>query len=240
MPKSTVTTSKIPQELKDKALWCLWKYKKDKNGKPTKVLYSPVNVGQYAKSNDPSTFAAFWKAEDEGDPFNRISGTTGISGSADTMLVLAKTKRMDEQATLSVTGRDIIESETVLKFDASIYKWEALGSVDWIAEQYAKAQYENSPIIKTIKSLLKENPEEGWKGTASQLNTIGAERTGHKLTDTARKLSSELSAYTFLLLRNDNILHKTEKNGTGGKKHVFKYSELRYEAEGQWVGDDTN
>lgn len=50
----------IPQELKANASFCLWKLEK-RQGKPAKVPYNPLN-GALAKTNDPSTFAAFGAA----------------------------------------------------------------------------------------------------------------------------------------------------------------------------------
>ena len=52
----------IPQELKDKCLWCGWKYEK-RGGKLTKVPYNPKTM-QKAKANDPSTFNSYAFAED--------------------------------------------------------------------------------------------------------------------------------------------------------------------------------
>lgn len=59
------------------------------------------------------------KMRDDGDPFNMISGTTGISGAADSMWVLVKEKRGDDTATLNITGRDVEMQEFVLKLEQS-------------------------------------------------------------------------------------------------------------------------
>ena len=48
---------KIPQEMKDGAAWCLWKYE-CRAGKPTKPPYSP-HTRQYARPNDINTFSDF-------------------------------------------------------------------------------------------------------------------------------------------------------------------------------------
>ena len=41
------------------------------------------------------------------DPVNKLSGTTGLSGAADTLLILDKSTRLEDVATLTCTGRDI-------------------------------------------------------------------------------------------------------------------------------------
>ena len=53
------------------------------------------------------------KAADS-DPFNMISGSTGLSGATDGQLVLKKDKRCGGQAVLYVTGRDIEDQELSL------------------------------------------------------------------------------------------------------------------------------
>ncbi len=53
------------------------------------------------------------KAADS-DPFNMISGSTGLSGATDGQLVLKKDKRGGTQAVLYVTGRDIEDQEMSL------------------------------------------------------------------------------------------------------------------------------
>ena len=45
------------------------------------------------------------------DPFDMISGTTGISGVVDSSFVLAKNERNSSKASLHCTGRDIIQRE---------------------------------------------------------------------------------------------------------------------------------
>jgi len=52
-----VNFAAIPQELKKSASFCVWKREK-RNGKMTKVPHNPTN-GTFAKTDDPSTFAAF-------------------------------------------------------------------------------------------------------------------------------------------------------------------------------------
>lgn len=53
----------IPEELKQNALWCNWKYE-IKDGRKTKVPYNPKTL-ERAKSNDPSTFNTFVEAEEK-------------------------------------------------------------------------------------------------------------------------------------------------------------------------------
>lgn len=63
------------------------------------------------------------KAEAE-DPFDCLSGSTGLTGTADTTLVLA---RDSQGTTLYGRGRDLEEIETAMRFDRTTGHWTALG-----------------------------------------------------------------------------------------------------------------
>ena len=58
------------------------------------------------------------------DPFDTISGAAGLAGAADTILVMKRTER---GAVLSVRGRDVEDSETLLTFNRDSCQWSACG-----------------------------------------------------------------------------------------------------------------
>jgi hypothetical protein len=60
------------------------------------------------------------------DPFDTVSGSTGLTGAADTVLVLAGDPRGG--TTLYGRGRDIEEIETAVQFDRLYGSWTILGS----------------------------------------------------------------------------------------------------------------
>jgi AAA domain len=60
------------------------------------------------------------------DPLETISGTQGLGGAADSVLVL-KRDRTHRDATLFVTGRDVEETELTLRWDAMRAAWSLLG-----------------------------------------------------------------------------------------------------------------
>ncbi len=63
------------------------------------------------------------------DPVEEVSGSTGLTGAADGVLVL-KRERGQADATLFTTGRDIDEEEIALNWDRESAKWRALGKAD--------------------------------------------------------------------------------------------------------------
>ena len=62
----------------------------------------------------------------DSDPLNKISGSTGISGATDAVLILDKSRRSADTATLCCTGRDIPYREMELRLGKEIHTWEAV------------------------------------------------------------------------------------------------------------------
>lgn len=65
------------------------------------------------------------KMADDSDVFNEVSGSTGLTGAADAILI-AKKARNTSEATLHVTGRDITESDYALNWEALTCTWTLL------------------------------------------------------------------------------------------------------------------
>jgi hypothetical protein len=61
------------------------------------------------------------------DPLDMVSGTTGLTGAADTVLVL---RRDSQGTTLYGRGRDVDEIETAMSFDITTGRWKLLGAAD--------------------------------------------------------------------------------------------------------------
>lgn len=62
----------------------------------------------------------------DSDPLNRLSGTTGIVGAADTVLILERSRRSADCATFYATGRDTEYREMELRFHRETCSWELL------------------------------------------------------------------------------------------------------------------
>lgn len=164
------------------------------------------------------------KARDDTDPFNQISGTNGIFGAVDTAMVMTRAKRGDERTTLSVIGRDIDSSETALTFDKSCWKWKSLGSLEDIQRQADEDAYKTSPVVITIRELLRQSPTGTWTGSMKQLLEAGQVITGTWIAANAKELANQVKTLEHNLFEYDRIMHRRLKNGTGGGKHWFGLS----------------
>ena len=60
------------------------------------------------------------------DPMNMISGSTGLSGAADSTFVLQKSSRLANIASLHCTGRDIADRTLKLEFGEEDHIWKLL------------------------------------------------------------------------------------------------------------------
>ena len=94
------------------------------------------------------------KLPDE-DPFNRLSGTNGLSGAADGSLVLLRTKRQENTAVLSATGRDIEDQEETLEFDDC--RWNRTTNPE---------QLQFGLLVMLLQKLLRQDM---FQGTATEL-----------------------------------------------------------------------
>lgn len=162
------------------------------------------------------------KSRDPSDVFSNISGTQGIFGACDSVYVLSREDRTDEQTKLSIIGRDVAMNEYMLIFNKDKYRWSIAGTADEIEEAKARQEYEQNPIVRTIRQLLSMEPT-GWTGTCSDLLELGKKLSGCYLAENASILGKKITALEKPLFEYDNILHSTAGNGTGGKKHTFYY-----------------
>ena len=166
------------------------------------------------------------KMKDDDDPFNMISGTNGIMGAMDTIWTITKASRADEEATLHITGRDVEQSDTVIRFDKGEWRWQKVGAADWLAEQRARQEYDSSPIVQTIKKLLEQSPTHRWDGQAKDLMEAGKYIARAYLAVDNQKLGYAIRDLEKPLFEFDGIVHSTGGSGTGGKRHSFYYQDL--------------
>ena len=163
------------------------------------------------------------KMADDGDVFNRISGTNGLFGAVHTAMPLSKAKRSDTQTTLSITGRDVDTTDTVLEFNKDTYKWRVLGDLEDRMEQKRRDEYERNPIVQTIRILLQRSPL-GWTGTAAELFQECIEKAGTYPAADETRLSKLLKPLAPLLFEWDGIVYKPPTYaGRGGRKHTFTH-----------------
>jgi hypothetical protein len=85
------------------------------------------------------------KSGSDGDPVEKVSGTLGLSGAADTFLILY---RDSNGATLYGRGRDIEEIDAAVEFDRGSCRWRILGAAGEV-----RRTDERGSILAALKGL---------------------------------------------------------------------------------------
>lgn len=198
-------------------------------GKDSAYSKDYKDVGALKKFADQHNICLFMvhhvrKMSDDSDPFNRISGTNGILGAVDTALIIEKASRDSEEAKLSITGRDVEGNSIIIKFDKEDYRWKVVGDAFWLEAERARLQYNDDPIVKTVKALLDESPE-GWRGTATDLLNQCRKISGQLVTTSAQSLTAKIKKLEGPFWEYDRIVHSTGRSGSGSRLHVFECRE---------------
>ena len=139
------------------------------------------------------------KFKDGDDPFNEVSGSTGIIGAADTNYVL-KRKRSSRDATLLACGRDVEYQELTLRFQD--LKWELIEHKN--TEDIHKAEIPQ--FLFRVVEFMKTRTE--WVGTATELITDMAETE-----TTPNVVTKYLGQFSCDVLEPAGIEYRTKRTG---------------------------
>ena len=96
----------------------------------------------------------------DSDPFNMISGSTGLSGCVDGSMVLVETKRGSRKAKLYCVGRDIENAEINLMFDSDLKKWN-------VTDEPTASKNKDNIFLSAVYLFIKEKIH--FEGTATKL-----------------------------------------------------------------------
>ena len=160
------------------------------------------------------------KMPDTDDVFRMINGSTGIMGAADTIFIIYKKRRQDKHATLHMTGRDIRDDEIIIQFNEQNCIWEVVGSAEEEEEKRKQREYENNPIVQTIRALC-AIPPHSWSGTATEFLHCMKELTYTNANYSPATVGKAIKALEDDFLRYDHILHSEDRNSKE-KVHTFK------------------
>lgn len=167
------------------------------------------------------------KAVDDTDPFSNIIGSVASMGSSDEAIVIYKARRTDEEATISITGRTVEDLYLKAVFDKETCRWRLLGEANEYEKQKQLAEYENNPIVATVKKLVSTNNGK-WQGRISEM--ISASKYYEKrIYDSPKTVSAKLKLLSFDLQLNDGISIDTKANGTAGKTYIFTSNDYKEE-----------
>ena len=188
---------------------------------------------QYALQNNLAVVLVHHlnKGGDDSDFVGRLNGSTGISGAADSIITLSRSKRGDRETKMSITGRDIVERTLILEMDWGRYRWTILGEEHEVAERKDELEYSNDPIVKTVtlhldeaEDLLLDDPEAtevSWACSSSELLDEVERLYGPQDTNPT-SLGMKVKRLADKLLQTGGISYEYKREGkTGRRKHIF-------------------
>ena len=150
------------------------------------------------------------------DPFERITGSMGAFGVADAAWIISG-KRGNAQQTLRITGRDIADDSYQITLENCI--WKLNGSTAELDQQAKIDAYKQSPVIKTIRTLVKNFGS--WEGTARQLiNEVWLLQKDCSIS-TAQEMGTTLKGYKEMLTSIDGIAFSQNPGGKKGRGYRF-------------------
>ena len=139
-----------------------------------------------------------------GDPFQMVSGTTGLMGCADNTFVMLKDDRANNRAKLFGTGRDIQDME----LDLCLQK----NPLDWTLDDGTIGSFRpaRDRELSLISSFILER--QAWEGTATELSEALSERNAD-FDVKPNALVRILNANAGLLLAHYGFQFKTRRIG---------------------------
>lgn len=158
------------------------------------------------------------KMADENDVFNMISGSSGIMGVSDTILIIYKKKRDDENAQLFLTGREVKQQNFTIHFDDQKFLWEIIGTTEEQEKQRKQREFEENPITITAKAITKDAPYT-WRGTATDLMKAIYDITGKACPFTPTELGKQIANLESDLYAA-GVDHSEKKSGSK-RVHLF-------------------
>lgn len=158
----------------------------------------------------------FKKGTQGQDPVERIGGSTGFTGSADTLITIEFEDRTSSRSTFTVTGRDVPMQEFECDFKNGI--WSYSGTVEQNRAISRREQYNSHPLVRTIKHELAGKDE--FRMTATELKTKMLELYGWEADEIKvdKRAISRLQSDLYLY---DQISYE-HKRESGARWHVFK------------------
>lgn len=140
------------------------------------------------------------KLKDASDPFNEVSGSTGITGAADTNIIL-KRGRGDSTATLLVCGRDVDYQQFTLRFENNVWHLVERKDSDTLRRE------EIPTFLFQVVDFMRDRPQ--WNGTATEL--LAAMPGTDTPVNTVTKL---LARFAGEVLAPAGIEYRTKRTGT--------------------------
>lgn len=166
-------------------------------------------------------------AEDE---MANVSGTNGVTGAADAVMILSKKVRTDLDARLFVTGRKVRQSTHDIKFNDEKCIWEYKGVHDpKESDQRELEEKEQNYYASKIREAIVNislNTEDYWQGGAGQIMEE-ALKYDIGIKESNKMVGGFVTKMMGMFLECDGIQIERIKNGSGASSYrIYKKREI--------------
>ena len=173
------------------------------------------------------------------DGMANVSGTNGVTGAADAVIVIGKEKRTDLNAKLFITGRKVRQKTYNIKFNDEKCIWQYIGvaeleSKEETEQKEREKEYFDSDIREAVIEISKKI-NESVTFSASQLIEMTIKYTGKGLKESNKVIGGFLGRMQGLFKAYDNVEIQIIKNGTASRLYKIlpmDFSEFQYGDEG--------
>ena len=157
-----------------------------------------------------------------------VSGTNGVTGAADSVVVLSKENRMSKDAKVFITGRKVRQSMHDIKFNDDKCIWEYIGVSDAAdratqEKESKEKEYMASQIRDVVINIAYSN-KAPWEGRAGAL-IQEAVNLGIGLTESSKEIGGFLCKMQGMFLNEDGITLKIINNGTASRIYRIEKKE---------------
>lgn len=157
------------------------------------------------------------------DTMANVSGTNGVTGAADSVVVLDKEDRTDKNAKMFITGRKVRQTMHEIKFNDKNCCWEYIG----LAQAGDKEQREREEkeelyfrsMIREVVLQISWTSEEAWSGRAKDIMAKAIE-LNIGLREDNKEIGGFINKMQGMFLSIDGVKIEKIQNGTG--PYIYK------------------
>lgn len=158
------------------------------------------------------------------DDMANVSGTNGVTGAADAVIVLGKEKRTDLEAKMFITGRKVRQTMHNIKFDDTKCIWEYGGIAevtdkDRREREEREQKYMNSNVRAAIIEIARKI-KEPWRGRAGDL-VAEAIKYDIGLKESNKEIGGFVTGMLGMFKNIDDVTVERINNGTGSGMYVI-------------------
>lgn len=152
------------------------------------------------------------------DEMANVSGTNGVTGAADAVIVLGKEKRTDKEAKMFITGRKVRQSMHDIRFNDTSCMWEYIGKAE-VADKNQREkeererEYRESDVREVVIQIA-STISAPWRGRASEILEKAADM-GIGIGETPKQVGGFMTSMLGMFKLIDGISVKRISNGSG-------------------------